>query len=87
MARHLVDTRVAACVNVIAGVTSTYRWKGVVEQAGEWTLLIKTRSDLLEAVSRELRAIHSYEVPELIAVPVLAGLPEYLAWIDEETRS
>jgi periplasmic divalent cation tolerance protein len=87
VARHLVEARTAACVNVVPGVRSTYRWKGTVEQADEWTLLIKTRRDLLDELRRKLREVHSYEVPELIAIPIVDGLPEYLAWIDEETGS
>ena len=84
IARHLVDRRVAACVTVIPGVTSVYRWKGAVEQSAEWLLLIKTRRDLMDALRTELRAVHSYEVPELIALPVVDGLPAYLAWVDTE---
>lgn len=86
VARHLVDTRAAACVNIIPGVRSIYRWKGAVEDAPEWTLLIKTRRALLERVERELRKVHSYEVPEIIAAPIVDGLDSYLQWIDDETR-
>jgi periplasmic divalent cation tolerance protein len=85
VARHLVDTRAAACVNIIPGVRSIYRWKGAVEDAAEWTLLIKTRRGLLERVQKELRKVHSYEVPEVVAVPIVEGLESYLAWIDDET--
>jgi periplasmic divalent cation tolerance protein len=86
VAKHLVDTRVAACVNIVPGVRSIYRWKGAVEDAAEWTLLIKTRRALLELVERELRKVHSYEVPEVIAVAVIDGLESYLQWIDDETE-
>jgi periplasmic divalent cation tolerance protein len=85
VAKHLVETRVAACVNIISGVRSIYRWKGAVEDASEWTLLIKTRRALLERVERELRKVHSYEVPELVALPIVDGLESYLQWIDDET--
>jgi periplasmic divalent cation tolerance protein len=85
VARHLVDTRSAACVNIVPGIRSIYRWKGVVEDASEWTLLIKTRRPLLERIQRELRKVHSYEVPELIAVPIVGGLEAYLQWIEDET--
>ncbi|HET8547509.1 MAG TPA: divalent-cation tolerance protein CutA [Bryobacteraceae bacterium] len=85
VAKHLVETHAAACVNIIPGVRSIYRWKGAVEEAGEWTLLIKTRRPLVARVERELRRVHSYEVPELIALPIVAGLESYLQWIDDET--
>ncbi len=86
IARHLVETRVAACVNIVPGVRSVYRWQGAVEEAQEWTLLIKSRKELFHRVREELRSIHSYEVPELIAVPIAAGLEQYLNWIDSSTE-
>jgi len=85
IARHLVETRVAACVNILPAVKSIYRWKGAVEEAAEWTLLIKTRRDLFPALSTAVRGMHSYEVPELIAIPIVEGLHEYLGWIDDST--
>lgn len=87
VARHLVEQRVAACVNIVPGVRSIYRWQGAVEDAAEWTLLIKTTGALVPAVEREVRALHSYEVPEVIAVPILAGFGPYLDWIESETGS
>jgi periplasmic divalent cation tolerance protein len=86
IARVLVEAKLAACVNILAGIRSIYRWKGAVEDSGEWLLLIKTRRELFAAVSAELRRVHSYEVPEAIAVPVVDGLPDYLSWIDDETN-
>ena len=85
LARRLVETRAAACVNILPGVSSVYRWKGAVEEAQELLLVIKTRRPLLERLISELRAVHSYEVPEVVALPVVDGLDSYLAWIDEET--
>lgn len=85
IARHLVEARLAACVNIIPGATSIYRWKGVVEEAAEWMLVIKTRRDRFDALRTELAAIHGYEVPELIAVDIVDGLPAYLNWIDQES--
>jgi periplasmic divalent cation tolerance protein len=85
IARALVDTRLAACVNILPGVQSVYHWQGAVEEAQEWTLLIKTRRPLFDRLSAELRRLHSYHVPEVIAAPVLDGHPDYLAWIDSET--
>jgi periplasmic divalent cation tolerance protein len=78
----LVERQVAACVNLIPGVESIYRWQGKVERAGEVLALIKTtRYPDLEAALKEL---HSYEVPEILAIPVVAGLPAYLAWLSGE---
>jgi periplasmic divalent cation tolerance protein len=85
LATHFVEKRTAACVNILPAVQSIYRWKGTVEDAQEWLLIIKTRRSLLPALQRELRVQHSYEVPEMIALPIVEGLPEYLDWIDEET--
>ena len=85
IARRLVESRVAACVNIIPGATSVYRWKGAVEEAAEWMLVIKTRRDLFDALRTELVAAHGYEVPELIALDIADGLPAYLDWIDRES--
>jgi periplasmic divalent cation tolerance protein len=85
LAMHLVEKRVAACVNILPAVQSIYRWKGAVEDAQEWLLIIKTRRQLLPGLQRELRTVHSYEVPEMIALPIVEGLEAYLNWIDEET--
>ena len=77
----LVERQVAACVNLLPGVESIYRWEGKVERGGEVLALIKTtRYADLEAAIREL---HPYEVPEIIALPIAAGLPEYLQWLTE----
>ena len=85
VARALVESRVAACVNILPGVRSIYRWRGQVEEADEWTLMIKTRRELFEDLVRELRRVHSYEVPEVIALPIVAGAADYLEWIAAET--
>jgi len=86
VARHLVENRLAACVGITPGVRSLYWWQGKVEQAEEWALTIKTRAALYTQVESAIRAVHSYEIPEILAVPVAAGLPAYLDWIDAETR-
>ncbi|NDY42973.1 divalent-cation tolerance protein CutA [Dissulfurirhabdus thermomarina] len=83
LARSLVDRRLAACVQVTGPVTSRYRWQGRVETAEEWLITAKTRADRYPALEAELSRAHPYEVPEILAVPVSAGLPAYLAWIDE----
>ena len=85
LARALVEARFAACVNVLGGCTSVYRWQGAPETAEEVAVLIKTRSDLYGVVEQAIRARHPYEVPEIIAVPVSQGLPAYLAWVETET--
>ena len=85
IARTLVEERLAACVNRIPGVQSTYRWQGQIEQSDEVLLLIKTTADRLEAMTERLRALHPYELPELVAVEIRSGLPAYLAWIAAET--
>ncbi|MDX1984178.1 MAG: divalent-cation tolerance protein CutA [Bryobacteraceae bacterium] len=85
IARHLVDRRVAACVNIVAGARSVYRWKGNIEEAEEWLLIIKTRRVLFEQLQVELKSVHSYEVPEIIALPVVEGSQPYLDWLTEET--
>ncbi len=84
MARVLVRRRLAACVNVLrAPVRSTYRWKGRVETATERLLLIKSSRKLLTALCREIRRLHSYALPEVIALPISGGSPEYLRWMAE----
>jgi periplasmic divalent cation tolerance protein len=84
LARHLVELRLAACVNIVPGVHSVYRWKGAMEDASEWLLVIKSRRDLFSSIRSEIAKVHSYEVPELLAVPVVEGSDGYLAWMDRE---
>lgn len=85
IARALLDARCVACVSLTVGVRSLYRWRGAVEDAREAQLLIKTRRARFDDVQRVIRAEHPYEVPEIIAVPVVAGDADYLAWIAAET--
>jgi periplasmic divalent cation tolerance protein len=85
LARLLVDRRLAACVNIVTPVRSIYRWQGAVEDAAEWLLLIKTSRARFEELSETLRAAHSYEVPEILALPAVAGSHSYLDWIGRET--
>jgi len=84
LAHSLVESRAAVCVNIVAPVTSFYRWKGAIEQAEEWLLIIKTSRANFEAVRAGLEAAHSYELPEVLALPVVAGSPNYLAWLESE---
>ena len=84
LARHLVEKRLAACVNIVPSVRSIYRWKDQIEDAMEWMLVIKTRRDRLAALREALAGMHSYEVPEVVALPVVDGSESYLEWIDRE---
>jgi periplasmic divalent cation tolerance protein len=86
IARELVERGLAACVNVVAAVSSVYRWKGRIESEEERLLLIKTRAERFEALREALVALHPYELPEAIAVPIEAGHQPYLDWIDESVR-
>ena len=88
IARRLVQQRLAACVNVLdAKVHSTYRWKGKVETAAEHLLLIKSSGKLLPRIRREIERLHSYDVPEVIALPIADGSPAYLAWLADCLRA
>lgn len=84
LARHLVKRRLAACVSIVPGARSVYRWKGAIEDAAEWLLVIKSRRDLFPALRDEIGKLHTYEVPEVIALPVVDGAENYLAWLDAE---
>ena len=83
IARVLVERRLAACVNVVPGVVSLYRWKGEVRRDEELLLVIKTREERLPAMREALVALHPYEVPELVALAIESGHPPYLDWLDE----
>lgn len=86
IARALVDRRLAACVNIIAKVESIYRWQGKVEEAQEYLLLVKTRQGVFERLRDAIRELHSYEVPECIALSIDDGLGPYLKWIDDSVE-
>ncbi len=85
IAQRLVQDRLAACVNLLAPVRSLYRWQGHLEQAQEHTLLIKTTAHAYPALQTAIVALHPYETPEIIAIPIAQGLPAYLDWIHENT--
>jgi periplasmic divalent cation tolerance protein len=87
VARVLVERRLAACVNVVPGIVSVYRWKGKVERAEELLLVIKTGADRLEALREALLECHPYELPELVTLEVQGGHAPYLAWLDECVRA
>jgi periplasmic divalent cation tolerance protein len=82
IAAALVREMLAACVNVVPGVTSVYWWEGEVQQDQEWLLIAKSREDVLDELVRRVQALHSYDVPEIIALPVVGGSQDYLKWID-----
>lgn len=86
LARTLVEQRLAACVNRLPAVNSVYRWQGAVERAIEVPLLIKSTRERLPEIQEVVRALHPYEVPEIVAIPVVAGLPAYLRWVVDETQ-
>lgn len=84
IARRLVEERLAACVNVVTGVRSFYRWKDQIENSPEWLLVIKSSRGRFEALLAALEKLHSYEVPEVIALPVVEGAANYLNWMEGE---
>jgi periplasmic divalent cation tolerance protein len=83
----LVEERLAACVNIVPGISSVYRWKGAVETNAELLLIIKTSAKVYLQLQDRVRALHPYELPEVIAVTIGQGLPEYLAWIKNSLES
>jgi periplasmic divalent cation tolerance protein len=87
IAEALVDRRLAACVNIVPGITSIYRWQEAVERSNEQLLLIKSASERYDQLEAAVRELHPYELPELIAVEAAGGLPPYLAWIVESTSA
>ncbi len=86
LAEHLVEQRLAACVSVLPGLKSFYRWQGKIETDEEILLMIKTSRDLVDEVSRQLDRLHSYDLPELIVAPIVDGSPNYLAWLERELK-
>ena len=87
VARALVERRLAACVNVVAGVESVYRWKDAVEEASECLLLAKTTRGQFDPLQSAVRELHSYELPEVVALPIVDGLDSYLSWIAASVES
>lgn len=85
LARVLVEERLAACVNLLPGVRSIYRWEGQVEDASEVLLLIKTRADRCEALASRVRELHPYDVPEVLELPAVGGSDPYLEWVRTES--
>ncbi|MBA7595198.1 Divalent-cation tolerance protein CutA [subsurface metagenome] len=86
LSEKLVSEKLAACVSALPGVNSTYRWRGKLERTREVLLLIKTSNKKLNRLIPRIKELHSYEVPEILVVPIKRGAPEYLKWIDESLR-
>jgi periplasmic divalent cation tolerance protein len=83
IAKALVEERLAACVNILSPIRSIYRWQGKVADDREWLLVIKTQAERFAAVETKVKALHSYQVPEVIALPMVAGAEGYLRWLQE----
>ena len=87
VARHLIEQRLAACVNILPGARSVYRWKDKIEDAAEVVLIVKSRRDVFARLREAIGQLHSYEIPEVIALPVVDGSDAYLNWLDREMAS
>lgn len=84
VAKTLVETRLASCVQIVGPILSTYWWKGKVEIAEEWLCFIKSKKGLYNELEKSIKELHSYETPEIIAIPIVAGSKEYLEWLSNE---
>ena len=84
--RKLVETKLAACVNIIPHLYSIFFWQGKIVEEGEFLMLIKTMPDRMEELIKKIKKIHSYDVPEIIALPVVSGSSDYIKWVIESTR-
>jgi periplasmic divalent cation tolerance protein len=87
LGRTLVEERLAACVNILGGISSFYWWEGAVQQGTETALIAKTRADLTDAVTERIKTLHGYSCPCVVSLPVNGGNPDFLAWLGEETRA
>ena len=86
IANSLVEERLAACVNMISPVRSIYRWEGKIWDEKEWMLIIKTQKRRFEELEKKVKSLHSYSVPEVIALPIVEGSASYLKWLEENTE-
>jgi periplasmic divalent cation tolerance protein len=87
IARALVEARIAGCVNIINNVRSIYRWQGKIEDEKEVFMVAKTRQELFQTLMKKVKELHSYTVPEVIAIPIVEGSADYLQWLEEVTGS
>ena len=85
IAHALVDERLAACANMISPIRSIYRWQGKICDEREWLLVVKTRETRFQDLEKKVKSLHSYQVPEIISLPILAGSSSYLSWLEEST--
>ena len=85
IAHALVDERLAACANMISPIRSIYRWQGKIWDEREWLLVVKTRETRFQDLEKRVKSLHSYQVPEIISLPILAGSSSYLSWLEEST--
>jgi len=86
IAKRLVEKRLVSCAQILGPIKSIYWWKGNMEEAEEWMIFFKTKMELFKDVESSIKEIHSYEVPEIIAVPITGGSKDYFSWIEEETQ-
>ena len=86
IAKSIVEKRLAACVQIVGPIESVYRWKGKIEKAVEWLLLIKSKKSLYAELEKSIREMHPYEVPEIISVPISQGFKDYLNWLETEVK-
>jgi len=86
IARVLLEERLAACINIVPGLTSLFWWEGKLDEAQEALMIIKTRASLLPELTTRVRELHPYEVPEVVALPIVGGSEDYLSWVGEEAR-
>ena len=86
IARALVEQKLAACVNIVGNIRSIYSWQGKIEDASEVLMIAKTQQIHFDALSKKVKELHSYDVPEIIALPILKGSVDYLEWIKESTQ-
>ncbi len=86
IARHLVESKLAACVNILPPIRSMYRWQGKLEDAKEYLLFIKSTRELFSELKAAISKLHSYTTPEIICLPIVEGLPEYLQWVGDSVK-
>jgi periplasmic divalent cation tolerance protein len=86
IARHLVETQLAACVNILQSMESVYRWEGKIAEEKEFLLLIKSTGELFPEIEAEISKIHSYQTPEIICLPVIEGSRNYLQWVSDSVK-
>ena len=84
ISREIVEKRLAACAQVVGPIKSTYWWREKIEQTEEWLCIMKSRRDLYEELEKAIKSIHPYEVPEIVAVPIVSGSQSYLDWLEQE---